>query len=135
MNANLDFLAARYGHRIVTERADVAASDLENAVTASLDILAQQGVFALFLWLWANGDPHLKPEREAILSHLGQLFHDSESPIRIASGGSVAPPQVNVAAALETVNQELADNLPKLFLARSLIEQVLIYARHRCKTE
>lgn len=119
---NLDYLAAKYGQEL-----GLGTADVENAVTDALNILHEQGVFAMFLWL------HEKPnDRGCVGKTLSRLLQDPESPVRVAQNLYDAK---HTAAALVLVREQLTRNLKTMFLAKDLVAQTLIYARHAAKAK
>lgn len=129
---NLDFLAAKYGQLIVDERGQVDVADIENVITAALDILAQQGIYAMFLWLHQEN----KTERIPVRQHLDAFLHDAESPVSINPNQHVDGAIGNgVNSALNTVRDALTSDLRHMYMARTMFERILIYARHRAKAQ
>ncbi|MBT3375857.1 MAG: hypothetical protein HN742_24340 [Lentisphaerae bacterium] len=113
---NLDWLAAKYGQQIGT-----ASSDMDKIVTTALNILHEQGIYAMFLWLRS------KTEYEAAGRFLQALFLDRETPI------SLTGPIWAGNEAMDNVRDCLTQNLKTMFLAKDLIARTLVYARHTAK--
>jgi hypothetical protein len=126
---NLDFLTAKYGQLIVDERNNVDIAVLENAITAALDILAQQGVYAMFLWLHQDGNQG----GETVRQQLDNFLHDTASPVAINANQHVSACINDVNNALDTVREELTSDVRRMYLIRALFERILVYARHRAK--
>lgn len=116
---NFDAMTAEYAARIVAEarKAGVKSTDADTRVTSAMNILTEQGIYAMFLWL-------REKNYSWISSPLNQFFKAPENPLCI--GGKLP----DHAACLE-----LTASLEKMFLAKQLIEQILTYARHMAKAE
>ena len=126
---NIDYISARYGLEMVNSSPD--KKKLDNIVTSALNILHQQGLYAMFLWL--NG----KPERRLVGQALNHLFTDPETPLTVADAifpeaDNPGPELIN--QSLAHLREQLTGNLQTLFFAQKLVNQTLIYARHGAKT-
>jgi len=119
---NLDYIAAKYGLRIVTDAEDTR--QLENIINAALNILHLQGIYALFLWL------HAKEERYCLGRNLDELLRDNHIPF---CSGTLLFLQDEPLNALNNVKDQMTKDLKKMFFLQDIIEQTLIYARHGAK--
>ena len=91
------------------------AKEMERIINKSLGILIEDGLFAYAIWLESeNKDPH----KVIIVSSL-----------KILSDTNLVSNQDN----LRDVMLEIAKSLHKTFLARQLLERMLVYARYRAK--
>ena len=92
-------------------------SDADTRITSAMNILTEQGIYAMFLWLREN-------QYAWITEPLNRFFTKPENPLfirhRLPSHESCL---------------ELSDTLERMFLAKQLIEQILTYARHMAKAE
>lgn len=113
---NLDYLAAKHAQAVV------GAGVEENTLTKALGVLQEQGVYACFLYLVANG----KEDGKTIIQKMLALFRDLQLPDLPAHNASEQD-------ALQYVANHLASDLPRLLLAREALEQMLIYARYGAK--
>lgn len=125
---NLDFLAAKYGLKMVAEVED--RKKLEKNVTSALNILSLQGLFAMFLWL------HAKPERHVLGRMLNDLLNDGDFPCDFA--GEFFPAGQGAGAAIERYMQVVRDSLladlGRMYFVKEIINLTLVYARHGAKT-
>ncbi len=115
---NLDLVCAKLGQ----ELAGNPFEGLEKFITNALDVLEEQGLYALFLYLEKDAKELAQKTCAKLYRFLQKtpkqapLFHSSEN-------------EKDVFKAL----QELAQDLDKLLLARDLVRQALIYARYHAK--
>lgn len=95
----------------------IAASSEETAITSSLGVLEEQGLYTFFLFLEAKNHKTLKDECEAFLRKIpnSPLLADSKN------------------GDLFKRLRDLAQNPDNLLLARDLLVQTLIYARYHAK--
>lgn len=146
---NLDRLAAETSQFILgstdasTRNGKLQAKDLEHLTTNALGVLQEQGVYALFLYLLSRSGDKAKKEELApdefgscvVLAHLLGLLNRLELKslnATFADGWDQTPAQINIdkKKLLEYVSEQIAVDLPRLFLVKSLFEQVLIYTRY-----
>jgi hypothetical protein len=113
---NLDFICAEYGRRI-GENKEVEEPLLNKAI----GVLQENGVYALMLYLSSRGSTE-KASAENIRKNLIELWYDER--LAICTGKRLD--QFSTA-------QQLAQNLDKLLLVKSLSEQTLIYGRYHAK--
>lgn len=109
---NMDLACARAG-KIIAEK---PLKELENLLTDALGVLEEQGVYALFLYLNAHST--------------GRTVSDNlHNFLKETLQQSLLLPGNNIFAAL----QNLGEDLDNLLLARDLLRQTLVYARHHAK--
>ncbi len=112
---NLDLECAEVGRQI----AAVCGAD-ERLMNRALGVLEEQGVYAFFLFLEAEGKEPGKSISKACLEFL-----------RTKPTGSRLLGEGNQWKAL----QELGQDLDSLLFARELLYQVLVYARYHLKAK
>lgn len=114
---NLDFFATETAARIIAaaEKNTIQWSDLDNQVTSAMNILAEQGIYAMFLWLKEKDYKH-------IINPLDAFFHKAENPLMIRN----QLPKHEACL-------ELTSSLKRVFLCKQLLELILTYARHMAK--
>lgn len=114
---NLDFFATETAARIISAAGSkqIKWSDLDNQVTSAMNILAGQGIYAMFLWLREKDYKH-------ITNPLDAFFHKAENPLMIR----------NQLPGHEAC-LELTSSLKRVFLCKQLLELILTYARHMAK--
>ena len=120
---NLDYLAAKYAFQTLAHcGSDVAK--LDHCATTALNILHEQGIYAMFLWLKENRS---STAAAAIVNALDALFHDQDAPFTLAANQHLRDENV--------VRDCLTKNLKSMFLAKNLIDLSLIYVRHSAKAQ
>lgn len=121
---NLDHLAARHGQSL-----GFGQPAEEKIITSALSILHEQGIYAMFLWLYAKSD-----ERGCIGQCVQNLFSDPESPVPLNCAAIWAPQNTqSVTTAMSSISSRLTEDLKTMFFAKDLINATLIYARHAVK--
>jgi hypothetical protein len=112
---NLDLACAKAGKTI----AERPSKELENLITNALAVLEEQGVYALFLFLRAQG--------KEIGRTVSDKLHDflKKTPKQSTLLGNDS----EIFAAL----QRLGKNVDDLLLARDLLRQILVYARYHAR--
>lgn len=113
---NLDLACAKVGKAIAKN----PPKDLENLITSALAVLEEQGVYALFLYLKAQGNETGHTVSVELYNFLKNIPQKSSLLSKINN---------DIFAAL----QELGENLDNLLLARDLVRQSLVYARYHAK--
>jgi len=148
---NLDYLAAKYGQQIGLD-----AEVEEKTLSTALNILHEQGIYALFLWLYqkpgecksrestGSTDPsdslglYQKPgERCAIIIGIEKLFKENDIyPIKFKGNEFIwnNNNKKQKTDALDTVRNVFTIDLRTMFIAKDLISLTLTYARHAAKT-
>ncbi|MGI6138821.1 MAG: hypothetical protein GX117_05335 [Candidatus Hydrogenedentes bacterium] len=119
---NLDYLAAKYGQQIGLD-----AKVEEKTLSTALNILHEQGIYALFLWLYQKAD-----ERRTLGVGIQNLFKDKYCPKQLENNESIW--SNNKKDALDTVRSVFTIDLRTMFIAKDLISLTLTYARHAAKT-
>lgn len=116
---NFDSHAASAAAKIVSaaNNSKVKMSDLDNQVTTAMNILTEQGIYAMCLWL-------KEKKYEHITKSLNNFFKEPENPLYLKN---------NLPG--HEACLELTSSLKSMFLARQLIELILTYARHMAKAE
>jgi hypothetical protein len=116
---NFDSLAVAAAARIIfaADKKKVKMSDLDNQVTTAMNILTEQGIYAMCLWL-------KEKKYEHIASPLNNFFKEPQNPLYLKN---------NLPG--HEACLELTSSLKSMFLARQLIELILTYARHMAKAE
>lgn len=119
---NLDYLAAKYGQPI-----GIAGEMEESAITTALNILHEQGIYAMFLWLYEA------PEKRGLIgARIQDLFKDNQAPVRLKDDKRIWNTE-EVSQSLDNVRKVFTENLKTMFLAKDLISLTLTYARHAAK--
>lgn len=112
---NLDLACAKVGKTI----AERPSKGLENLITSALAVLEEQGVYALFLFLKAQG----KDEGKTVSGKLHVFLKKTPQQQHLLSDD----------ADIFNSLQRMAENLNNLLLARDLIRQSLVYARYHAR--
>ncbi len=147
---NLDYYAAKFAQEIVVKIVDEKIQEAneaketnkttdpektdpkkiksraDNAVTKSLGVLQEQGVYACFLYLVAKEKDNCKPIVAEMLKMLEKI---GVPEIDIDTIDLEKNPQ----ELLKHINEHITQDLDLLLLAREVLEQVLIYARYGIK--
>ncbi len=113
---NLDLACAKAGKAI----AEKPSKELENLITSALAVLEEQGVYALFLYLQAQG----KEAGHTVSVELYNFLKNTPQKSSLLSKNNN-----DIFDAL----QKLGENLDNLLLARDLLRQSLVYARYHAK--
>jgi len=118
---NLDLACAKAGKEITAKKPKDKLEKIEKIVTDALGVLEEQGVYALFLFLWAHTKEQLSKEiSEKLFDFMKQtprhefLIQKEDKDILIAL-------------------HELNKDFDNLLLARDLLRQTLIYARYHAR--
>lgn len=135
---NLDYLAATYAQKIITDTTSVCkASDVENAVTKALGVLQENGVYACFVFALSRAKA--KPDNE------GKEQKDEAKIMKTIVTQMLAllkevyyqVPDVKVRFdpqdILKQVSEHVTKELERLLLAKEVLEQMLTYARYGAK--
>jgi|Deesub1362A_J573_1020465.scaffolds.fasta_scaffold06858_2 hypothetical protein len=116
---NLDLLCARRAEEIASAATDQSrAKDLDKLATDALGVLGEQGVYALFLYLEAQGQNLAGSLAEDLVALLKEL------PMGV-------PPDAQWKAAVETIAQDL----DTLLLAWELLGRTLTYTRYHARVK
>lgn len=119
---NLDCLAAKYAQKIISCTEDKKASEVDNAVTKTLGVLQENGVYACFLYLLAKEKENGGVVVKEMLDLLDELNFGWGKP----ENGS--PEKV-----LGHISEKVTVDLERLLFAKETLEQMLIYARYGAK--
>jgi hypothetical protein len=126
---NLDRLAARHAQAIIAaaKKNGETAKDIDNTVTKALGVLQENGLYAAALFLTSRSK---KENKRALLTldNLLGMLSDMDFP-----GWSARPDAQQTAAVLRYMSETIAQDLPRLLLAKETCEQMLIYARYGAK--
>lgn len=115
---NLDYLAAKHAQKIIEQTKGEKSSDVENALMKTLGVLQENGVYACFLHLLANENKIGKSAVKEMLALLQELQFPS-------------PPESDSdKGVLAYIAEHVTRDLPRLLLAKEVLEQMLIYARY-----
>ncbi len=116
---NLEPLCAKYGREIITGQPDFTSQ--ENVVTRSLAVLAENGLYGMMIYLLTQdfGKNTVAPRLRELWLELGLIPDITKMK------------KEDMAQAV----QGLADNLPKLILAKQVTESALIFARYHAKAQ
>ena len=118
---NMEPLCARHGMAMIAGSRN--SKESENVVTRALAVLAENGIYAMSLYLLTcKGADNGK----ILTRHIRQLFQESGINL-IEDGVSENGDQM-----LEAV-RGIAENLSNLILAKKLTEQTLTFARYHAK--
>lgn len=113
---NLDLACAKAGKTI----AEKPSKELENLITSALAVLEEQGIYALFLYLNAQG----KDIGRTVSDNLHNFLKNTpqQSPLLSTDNNDIF-----------AVLQKLGENLDNLLLAHDLLRQSLVYARYHAR--
>jgi len=128
---NLDKLCAQIGRQILPESPAerLRFEDYENLINKALHVLTSDGVFACFVFLYAQPQ-RLKAIKEDIILRAAELLNHIGIEIDLKKTKS---PE-SVYEPLERL-QENEGDLPQFILAEELLEKMLIYARYHAKAK
>lgn len=121
---NLDRLAAKHAHAIISRTMGKKASEVDNIVTKTLGVLQRDGIYACFLYLLAKEKENGDAVVDEMLNVLDEL-----------SFGWGKPDDNSAETVLSHIRKKVTTNLEKLLLARETLEQMLIYARYGAKAK
>lgn len=122
MSEILDLKCARYGNAIAVALAGVEKDAREKVLNNALDVLREDGVYAMFLYL------HVEKKTQAaagIRNTAYNLLKDSD----------LWPTLFAEPYSLEKIRTGFTNSLDKLLLAKELLENTLVYARYHAKAQ
>lgn len=127
---NLEPLCARYGMYLVGleqfSKQDIKLTDRENVITKALGVLVENGIYAMTVFLMTSNKPKYD---EFVLRGLAALLADKDA--------ALLPDKKweNKDGLLELLDamRSLTEDLPRLLLARRMLEGALTFARYHCK--
>ncbi len=115
---NLDLACAKVGKTIAKQ----PSKELENLITSALAVLEEQGIYALFLYLKAQGKDIGRGRTVSDNLHNFLKNTPQQSPLLSMDNNDIF-----------AVLQKLGENLDNLLLARDLLRQSLVYARYHAR--
>jgi len=128
---NLEPICARYGHQMVSaektnNKAYPKFEDQDNTITKALGVLVESGLYALCVFLISCN----KKEYGT------RILTESIRPLWQEDGIGLMPKDVGdkPAEILKAV-RKIAEDLPRLILARKITEQALTFARYHAKAK
>ena len=128
---NLEPVCARYGMDLVTLYKDekTGLDDRENIVTKSRDVLVENGVYAMTVFLLTCNKKEFGLH---VLTSLISLLTDDK--VHLISKKDVPPGagRESMLARL-TAMRRLTEDMETLFMARRGLEGALTFARYHCK--
>ena len=128
---NLAPVCARYGMDLVTLYKDekTGLDDRENIVTKALDVLVENGVYAMTVFLLTCNKKEFGLH---VLTSLISLLTDDK--VHLISKKDVPPGagRESMLARL-TAMRRLTEDMETLFMARRVLEGALTFARYHCK--
>ena len=120
---NLDYLAAKYGQQL-----GLGTLVPESRFSTALNILHEQGIYAMFLWL------HNEKDASDIGVSLQGLFSDADSPVPLSAAAPIWEEANDVDKNMASCRDTFTQTLATMFIAKELISLTLTYARHAAKT-
>lgn len=121
---NLEPLCAEYGMRLV-QNDSTSFEDRENVVNKALGVLVENGLYAMSVFL-LSCQKKQAPFALHVLKELLALCADSRVGLLSQTSPKAVPDQ------LEAM-RSITNDLPKLILARKLLEAALTFGRYHCK--
>ena len=124
---NLEPLCAEYGMKMVKRGENVngtKSSDWENVINRALGVLAENGFYAMNVYLLSISKKNLNSYGQEVYDVLLSLLSDNRL-------GVIKPGRKGLDALADM--RGITEDLPTLVLARRVTEQALIFARYHCK--
>lgn len=124
---NLEPLCAEYGMKMVQRGEtinDTKHTDWENVINRALGVLAENGFYAMNVYLLSISKTNLNKYGLEVYDVLLSLLGDKRL-------GLITPGKKGIAALADI--RCITEDLPKLVLARRVTEQSLTFARYHCK--
>lgn len=122
---NLESVCARYG-MVLADSGQDKLTDKENIVTKALGVLVQNGIYAMTVFLMTCNKPKYG---EVVLRTLAALLSNK--------GVDLLPDRQwqdrNGLVELLQAMRGITEDLPRLLLARKVLEGALTFARYHCK--
>lgn len=126
---NLEPLCARYGMNLlgtdVPKVSDIKLTDKENVITKALGVLVENGIYAMTVFLMTSNKPAYD---KFVLQKLAALLSDKDIALLPEKNWE----QVALLELLEDM-RGITEELPRLLLARRVLEGTLSFARYHCK--
>ncbi|HIW00398.1 MAG TPA: hypothetical protein H9894_04340 [Candidatus Desulfovibrio intestinipullorum] len=126
---NLEPLCASYGMILVEEGAVAAstkATDRENVITKALGVLVEKGIYAMTIFLMTSNCPDYSKH---VLRKLAALLADDKIRLLPQNWQKGTGDLLPLLEGMRTITEEL----PRLLLARKVLEETLTFARYHCK--
>ncbi len=117
---NLESICAEYGYTMA-EVGKIDVKDKENLITKALGVLAENGFYALNVFLLSCNQRDYGAEIEKVL--ISMLSCKELSLLSTKRTGTEALQDL----------RDITTDLPRLILARRVTEQALTFARYHCK--
>lgn len=150
---NLEPLCARYGMHLVdqeklsgyasklpdrehtiAELKAIKLTDKENIITKALGVLVENGIYAMTVFLMTCNKPLYGG---FLLCELAALLADKDAALLADKDAALLPDKKweNKDGLLELLKamRSLTEDLPRLLLARRMLEGALTFARYHCK--
>ena len=124
---NLEPLCAEYGMTMVQRCENVNGpkpTDWENVINRALGVLAENGFYAMNVYLLSVSKKDLRAYGQEIYDVLLSLLGDKRL-------GVIKPGRKGLEALADM--RGITEDLPTLVLARRVTEQALTFARYHCK--
>jgi hypothetical protein len=123
---NLEPICAEWGRAMIeAPTAGNSLNDQENTITKALGVLAENGLYAMGIFLLSRKNSAYG--MRILTKHLAGLWRQCDLL-------AIEDEPFDKAAALTNI-QAIAEDLPKLILAKKLAEQAMIFARYHAKAE
>ena len=119
---NLEPLCAEYGMEIVN-RTQKKVTDKENLINKALGVLVENGIYAMHIFLLSYKDKEF---------NYGEEVFDIMQQLLIHPDLNLLQKKGKRTDGLKNV-RELTRDIPKMILARKVLEQTLTFARYHCK--
>lgn len=116
---NLDYLAAKYAHKVVGNK------DMENSVSKALGVLQEHGVYGAFLYLLAKEGSKNEDNGRILCNNMIELLHEAGFPYKTEQKPATTKDILN-----HVIDSVSSASLQRLLFAKELIEQMFIYVRY-----
>ena len=127
---NLDPRCARTGLDLVClqkfSKQDIKLTDRENVITKALGVLVENGIYAMTVFLMTSNKPKYD---EFVLRGLAALLADKDAALLPDKKWESKDGLLELLDAMRS----LTEDLPRLLLARRILEGALTFARYHCK--
>ncbi len=126
---NLEAVCAKYGFEIANS-GNLAPTDKENVINKALGVLAENGFYALSVFLLSCSQPSSGKEQPHYGTEVERIL------VRMLASeklGLILGKDRGVAELQEL--RGVTEDLPRLILARRVTEQALTFARYHCKAK
>lgn len=126
---NLDYLAAKYAQAIIADskiQKIEKSSEIENAVTKTLGVLQECGVYACFVFALSRTNGKDEKNEVIIFNVIIKQQLELLSGLDLGTVSEATPERLKYIA-------DITKDLQKTLLAKEVLEQMLIYARYGAK--